>query len=485
MSFVNRTKAWMPFGLTIFLVLGTSAPAFAWGSDAQVSIASTGVSVASQDMSIPLNKLDRFTREGARIGRSETQELFPNFDIDPIGTIEEEMYLLQAVKGDRIDPYYMYRIGALGKLIAIATAPLAHDGSPYRDRYLVDAERHVHGVEINTSPRMLVDSQVYFLRILRAAAANDETIILDYSSGLGFGGVAGASLSVDMSRSVDAVADVVYTLFSSKVAVVNVKRAAMRDYALRGLSFYLRSGNLLEARDAYDRIVALGVITTELKKQIADVYFKAEEFEIAIELYAAVLKESPEHRDVAEKIATYHEGLGDAALSLGQLEVARDAYSEALEVQVLNEIVRRKFLNVQRDINDREARLASARMARKLGREYEAEAQKESKANNHAQAISYLREAEAQYGSVTNEFPDEAKSAGLGLRNVQFQIKELKQKLVKNVQQLSGSGFSQEARRLGANADNVQQEAFEALVDSELNSAMQGLANQMENALKP
>ena len=71
-------------------------------------------------------KVRGLVEAGARVSNADQTRLYPNFEQDPIGAIESEIFLMQAVRGERIDPYYAFRLGLLGKLVAQSTAPLAN-----------------------------------------------------------------------------------------------------------------------------------------------------------------------------------------------------------------------------------------------------------------------------------------------------------------------------------------------------------------------
>ena len=124
----------------------------------------------------------------------------PGATTNPIGAIESEMILLEAVRGDRVDPYFAYRLGVLGKLVARICSPLERADSTYRNLYYADVDKKIENVPIDSTSRRVVDPQVYLPQVSRSAADRADVIVEDYKTGLGFGGVAQASLSEDASR---------------------------------------------------------------------------------------------------------------------------------------------------------------------------------------------------------------------------------------------------------------------------------------------
>ena len=104
-------------------IVGISMPAWAWGARTRVAIVSTAARIMSRESGANLVKLEKDIKAGAAIAPSELTELTPIAATDPVGAIESQMYLLQSVGGGRVDPYFAYRLGVLGMLVAEATAP--------------------------------------------------------------------------------------------------------------------------------------------------------------------------------------------------------------------------------------------------------------------------------------------------------------------------------------------------------------------------
>src|SRR5690606_33593746 len=136
-----------------------------------------------------------------------------------------EMSLLQAVRSDRIDPYYAYRMGVLGKMVAQAVAPLADAPPNIKSAYYADVDGAIQGARLQNSQRKLVDPRPYFNGVIRDARSNAQTIILEYQAGDGFQGLAKNAVPGHASRAVAAVADVWHTIFATQVDYANVEPA--------------------------------------------------------------------------------------------------------------------------------------------------------------------------------------------------------------------------------------------------------------------
>lgn len=471
--------------VTLFLVplfSLLSSPAYAWGPSTQLSIVTTSVHVLSQERQIPLARLESYVLEGARISEMELKALYPAYDLNPIDTIEREIYLLQSVRGNRVDPYFAYRLGALGKLVARLAAPMSSARSDLRQQYSRDTDHHIRGVSITVSSRTLVDSRAYFTFLVREASAQDDTITVDYRSGLGFDGLAKASLSTDASRGVDAVADVWFTIFSSNVEAINVSMSHVRNYSLAALGYFLESEKLAEADEMYDKVVSLGVMTPNFRKEIGDAYFDTGHFESAMEHYMLVLEKEPGRRDVVVKIAGYYGVLGEEAASEGRLEDARDAFAAALKADVLDMDAQRKLRAAESKILSREERLMSSRIAILAARDNEVEAEGAALNRNYAKAISLLREAEERYSSVNGEFPAEGRAAELGRKNVILRIRELKGQLIRNAQSLSGSGFTRDARHWLKDEGGVSESALRSMLENEYRISIEVLSDGLNQS---
>jgi tetratricopeptide (TPR) repeat protein len=463
----------------VTVLLAVAAPVSAWGPDGRVGIVSAATHLLAQDASFNLRNFLRYVAQGASMTPEEQRRLFPSFSLDAVTAIQREMALLQSVRTDRIDPYYAYRLGALGSLVAQATAPLANsDATTVRAQYYADADRAIERINLRPNQRKLVDPRAYFALVLSEAAKNDQTIIVDYRGGNGFQGFARSSLAIDASRSVNAVADVWYTILTAQMAVYEQPVTARRDYVLEAIQFYLDRGNLEEVRAQYEFAVDRGMMDNDLRKAIGDEFFNADLYDRAMEEYQKILLSSPDRRDVVERVAEYYQQAGDASMEVGDLEGAREAYGQAVQANSLLTDAQKKLLEVESMIADRDRRLVAQRAATDEARELENRAEESALSRDYARAIALLHEAEARYASVTDEFAEEAKIANLGLRNVSIRLKELKQELVGNSQTLSGSGYIYDVRQLAGQTPDISAQALKGMIQSEYADAVRALSAQ-------
>ncbi len=444
---------------------------------------SAAAHVLGQDPAFTLTRLSRYVTLGADLPQEEFEKLHPLYKVDPVGAIQREMILLQSLRGDRIDPYYAYRLGSLGRMVADATAPLVTGSNGgLRERYYGDVEKVINRAGLEMASRKVVDPRPYFSFVQAQASANDQTIEIEYRSGTGFSGIARAALPADASRSVNSVADVWYTVLTSQAAAFDQPDSAKRDFIVGAIGFYLKQKNTAEAEASYEAAEEQGLMDINLRKAIGDLFFDNGLYDRSIIEYQKILTSDPSRRDVIERVARYYEITGDDAVKLEKLEAAREAYAKALEADKLHPEAQRKLLNVEAKIYARDERLVSQRTSIEQARSLENRAEEAARRRDYARAISLLRDAEARYAEITDEFPAESKDATTGRRTVLMRTKEIKQQLIDNSASLSGSSAAFDARQLAGQSAGVSQEALKKMLQSEYASAVRALGSQMDEA---
>jgi tetratricopeptide (TPR) repeat protein len=457
------------FASVVVALLFIGVPrAQAWGPRTQVAVVTTAARLLSKQSAIPLVKQDESIRSGASVSDATLASLIPDATTNPLAAIESEMYLLQAVRGDRVDPYLAYRLGVLGKLVAQATAPLLKEKSAIRGQYDADADRAVDRATITPRDRQLVDPPAYFALAQRQAAARQELVVKEYQSGLGFSGVAAQALSDDVSHSVNAVADVWHTILTGNMTVTNIAENQMRDYIVKALEFYIRRGRDAEIDAAYARFAALGLQTADLRKRIADMFYDTKQYERAIKEYRTVLTAAPGRRDAIDRIASYYLRIGDESIADNKLEPALAAYKQALEVDPLNPMAQEKKVDAEGRISARDARLGQARATIAAAKEFENRADQAALQGNYASALDLLLEAQRRYLDTGTEFLVESQAARAGLNNVASRLTQVKDSIIRGADRLSGGDPVIDARRLAAaGVQQMSRQALQALLASQ------------------
>ncbi|HOZ46693.1 MAG TPA: hypothetical protein PLO37_14315 [Candidatus Hydrogenedentes bacterium] len=469
----------------VFALMLTVQPAIAWGPRATLALVTSALRITAREARVPLDKLDSDILNGAGTSTSEILRIYPQYKDDPVGAITAELHLLQEVRGPKISPYFAYRLGLIGKMIAEVTSPMAQRSSVYRDLYHADVDQSIDNVALKPAKRVVVDPADYFVRVRREANLRGEVYEKDYKEGIQFAGLAKASLSDDASRSVAAISDVWYTILTGEVLHADRSEAAVSGYVVAALRYYVQYGKEGQLEGSYDELLSLTKATPELHRHLGDMFFDAGKYELAMKEYEAVLAADPGDREIARKAGDYYVGVGDKALNEERLEDALNAFTKALAADALHPDAERKRLEAQRLLAEREERLKAAEAALAAGEEIFKEAEQAKAKLNFANAIALYQQAEAEYSRVPQEFAPQFKKAETLLKEVAYQREEVKRALVNDSQSLSGSGFSLDLGGLTTKAlPNLDEEALRTLVGDQLKLRMNRLRGDLEGAFE-
>jgi len=313
-----------------------SLPVQAWGPQSQIAIVTTAGRMLAKEGVAPVSKMEKEIRRGASLTSGELDILMPYADMQPVRSILSQMQLLQTVREAGVDPYFAFRLGAVGKVTARVTAPMQTADPVYRKMYYDDIDQNITKTGLDIQPREMVNSADYFARLTPAIEARQAMLVRDYQAGLGFEGAARATYGEDISRSINAVGDVWYTILQRRGVTASVSEEQKRTYVLRAMAFFIDRGNLGEINAAHNRYEALEVYSADVMKQIGDMMYEAGMRERAVQEYLAVLEKEPDRKDVVRRIADYYIDLADEELKQERLELARDYYARDLEVDTLH-----------------------------------------------------------------------------------------------------------------------------------------------------
>jgi len=468
----------------ISLCLVFVSSSWAWGPDTDTAVVATATHVISREGTTPLSNLERDVRAGADITTEELASCFPGLSAGYVPAIQAEIILLQAVRGQRVDPYYAYRLGRLGKLVASTSAPMRDAEPMYREAYYRDVDANLKQTELKPLARTPVDA-AYFSVLAREAKAREEIIKKDYQDGLGFRGSAAAGLSEDISRSIKAVADVWLTVLRGSVVAVNVDKSRIQEYLLDALQFYVKRGNAKEVEIAHQRLLEEVGSSPDILKMSGDMFFEAGDFTRAIQEYEAVLAAEPGRKDVVARIVAYYVKVGDKAFQSGDLEGARDAYVLARDANKLDEELQAKVIEAETAIADRDQRLEEARKNIEEAEKLENRATQEAARRNFAEAMEMLQQADELYISVPDEFMRERQAAESGRRRVSSMTRDLKNNLAASVTTLSGSGVSLDVREIAEEqARPLGEEILRTVVEGAYREEMRRLQLHYEDLLE-
>lgn len=424
------------FFIIFFFLISLSA--YSWGPTSQISIVNNAIHLIDKELNASLKKLENEIKNGAAITDETLYMIIPTTKTDPIQAIESEMNLLIAVKPRKIDPYYAFRLGVLGKLTAQATSPLQNADPTIRILYNSDVEKMIENVSLRTTPRQKVNPSVYFAQLKRQILSRDKIFEQEYKSNIGFKGTASTTLSECVSISLNAVADVWFSILVPGQVVSNVSEVALRDYALQGGIFYAKRGNSEEIRINIQKLNDLVPFTEDMYIQIADILIGMDINEIAIELYKNALALNPNRKDISRKIADFYIDNGNKALETKKLEEALELFNNAISADPLHPDAERLRLEAERSIKERDARLAQNKEALERAEKLQSTAEQEALTGRIAESIVLLRQALATYDEVSDEFPLENQQKNKGIRIVNARIQELKGQLLESAKNFSG-----------------------------------------------
>jgi len=448
------------------LVLPTLA--FAWGPSTEQAVVTTAAHVLSKE-GIQLSKLDKDVRDGAAASPDVIASLYPGFAADPVHTIQGEMNLLGTVRGKAIDPYFAYRLGALGKLVAGLTAPLLEADRTIRDKYYADVEKNMKEAALKPSSRKLVDAGPYLAQARRLADTHKDLIVKDYQDGLGFDGIAKATLPEELSHSIDAVADTWNTILTQNAVHANVSDDQVHNYIVSALEFYTKRNSNGEIDANYRRLTALTKKTPDMSKRIGDIFYDGGQYERAIAEYQEVLAADPQRRDVVSRIAEYYVKQGDDAVKNKRLQEGLDFFVKAAKTDPLHPEAERRRIETEKMIAERDARLDASKQSIEEASTLQTTAEQQVLQKKFADAMATLQEAQVAYQAVTDEFPTEARAATIGLANIETRLRELKTELTQNAQGLSGVGFLPDMQRLAASSGpGLDEPSLRAIVNNSI-----------------
>jgi len=458
---------------------------WAWGPKTQQAVVTTALHVLNKEGVVQIARLSREVAEGATATADEMQKIHPTYNAAPVRAVETELRLLSAVRGQSVDPYFAHRLGLLGALISQITAPLSGEPSIYRTEYYNDVDQNLQQVPLKTGQRKNVDVVPYLERVGMMANARRDLLLKDYQAGIGFLGVARSSLAEETSRSVEAVADIWYTLLTGPSYQSAVSEEQVQKYVADAMEYYVGRGNAAEIDANYGRLSKLAAKTPVFARRLGDIFYDGGLYERAISEYNVVLEHEPGQREILDRIATYYVKVGDQLAAAKRLEQAEEAYGRAAKVDPLHVDAEMKRLEMEAQIGQRNARQETARRVIEEAGQLQTDAEQLALQGRHADAIGLLHQAEAKYRTVTAEFMVELQAANTGLTTISMRLRDLTDQLIRNAQSLSGSGSALDMQRLAdTNAKSIDEAALKALNAQALADELARVKEQMRPALE-
>lgn len=424
------------FLLLIYLFL--SVTTYGWGPTAQISIVNNALHLIDKELNTNLKKLENEIRNGAGVTEETLYELVPLAISNKIQAVESEINLLAYTKTKKIDAYFGFRLGVLGKLVAQLTSPLQNADKTIQTLYNMDVESKIDKVNLKISPRQMVNPPTYFSQLLRQISSRDLIFEQEYKRNIGFAGTASTTLPECVSISVNAVADVWFTILSPTNVVPSVSENLLRDYAIQGCIFFAKRGNPEETRNGISKLSELVSFTDEMYVKSGDALMNYGMEELAIEQYKNAINLNPNRKEVARKIADYYVRKSEELFKQRKLEDALENAKNATSADPLHPTAERLRLEVEKEIRDRDTRYEQTKEALERAEKLQTLSEQEAISGRIAEAIVLLREALAVYNDMSDEFPLETQQKMRGIRRVNARIQELKGQLMDSVKNFSG-----------------------------------------------
>lgn len=468
----------------VLVFVAFAGASFAWGPRAQMAIVNTALNLMAREQSLPLTRLQNDIRAGVRADDAMLAEMFPDLANDPLRAIENEMALLSAVRRPTLDAYYAFRLGALGRVVATVTAPMQQADAIERSQYYKDADMAVDSGALAPAPRRVFETLTPFERVILEANSANDLIQSEYRSGTGFKGAASARLAADVSRSVNAVADIWWTIVTSRAVAGNISDAQLQRYVLKAYGYRIERGNEPEIDAAESYYSELTAFTPDMRATIGDMLYTAGFRERAVREYEATLAAAPQRRDVVGKIGDYYVEIAEEALNKNLLEEALAGFEKALSANALHPTAEQRRLEVAALIAQRDALQSEYQVMLKQADDLRELAEQEAGRARYAEAIALFQQSESAYQQVGDEFPMENQRRSRGLKDTQYRLMELKRALLNNAMNFSGAGFGADTAKLVAESSKgIEKDALAVILEQEYNAEIEELTKKMQPLL--
>ena len=470
-------------GLLTAGVLLVGVDASAWGPRVQNAVVSTAFNLLSKSAGGDLNRFRQDVLNGCAASMSEVDRLYPQYGTDPVNAIMTEMALISAARRGKFNAYFAYRLGLLGRMVAMYAAPMRDAPTTYRNLYYSDADRAIDTIRFEPRSRRPIDGN-FFARLSAEVSTNNELILSEYRAGVGFSGAASQTFSQSASLTVAAILDVWTHTLSGNTIQGSVSEAQLRDYVLEACQYYLGNRSMAEFEVALKNFSAIVNMTPDLRIRLGDLLYERNHYERAIREYEQALAEAPDRRDIAQRVSRYYLDRARELLKQNTLEEALKSLEQAVNADALNDEAVALRVDTEQKIAERDARLEAFRAAIRRGAELRNLAEQEIEEKRIAEGISLLTQAEAAFSEVTDEFPMEAQQRNRGIKEIRDRIALLKKNLLSSVSTFSGSDWKRDLRTAAANINmNTPETAVSQFAENRYTELMQTLSNEFRTAL--
>jgi len=444
-------------------------PAYGWGKVSQRIMSWTAIRALPPDQQQTLIPFEEKLIDGATSSDEVVTRYFGKGSVGEMArAVAQEMSLLRTELRQGIDEYIAYRFGVLSQVVADLNQPFGEsrlpsgqkteDISELRRQYELDVDRALQGVRYGYKRRKPVyDTESYFMSTRRYVQQAEFFLSQDYMHGDGFGQYGQRSLNLYFDNTVNAIADVWFTILrpSQTASLIQPEPSAISLFRIDGIRYFLEVGQDRHAADAVVRLQPDGLMDAETDKQVSDVYYEANRHSRAIDGYLRVLEQQPNRPEVRVRVSNYYYALGSAYMKGGLLEEAQRAFERVLAYDPQYRPARLGLDTTIGLIAVRSQRHNQLRARMKMAEASEGRAMRSAADRDYAGAIRHLRNAAGVYSTVTTEFHREYQDARRQLASINRQIADYSDTIIRDAialdsvteqMMLSDSVHRQEAR---------------------------------------
>ena len=341
---------------------------------------------------------------------------------------------------------FAYRMGVLAALASDVMFPLTFEmdtaGARLCKQVESDIDKHLRSYQTRTKqPRLeyIRNPVPYFEQ--RKATFPDARKLLesDYARGEGYNGYASSSSPALIQSTVEAVADVWFTVMRPEGDASDVKPSerSLTSYFSEQIVYQLREKrNLREADRAYKQFAALKTDSLAAYEKIGDAFyaFGGEGRDRAVQEWTnALTLAGPERNNVMKKLAMHYLSLGKDYLNRAMKPNApRDAlpnalnnFTKALEFDQSNEDAAKLINETQIQIAERDQRLELAIRTLSAAESVVKQAERSKVDQQFAEAIAQYKKAIAVFEQVGDEFTEQFEAADSGKEDAKLRISQI------------------------------------------------------------
>ena len=437
--------------LTAF-ALAIGIPAQAWGPDAQRAVTAAAIMVVGHAFVDPFatvdTNYDKDVLAGAAAGRAilDTDGHLASA-ADAVNAVGTETQLLREVRkrgsGGR---YFAYRMGVLAALASDVMFPLTFDkdaaGGKLCKQVESDIEKHLKSYQVQTQRQRLEyvrNPLQYFDQHLQPFAEASTLIKYDYGRGVGYNGYVSSSTPKLLQSTVEAIADVWFTVVRPQGDPSDVKpseKSLTAYFADQVVYQLVEKKNMKEAERAYQQFAGLKTTSLAFYEKIGDAFYKfgGEGHDRGVQEWTNALAfDGPERAQIMGKLAKHYLDQGKLLLDMASKPNApKDAlpnaladFSKALEYDQGNEDAAKLINETQIKIAERDQRLELAIRTLSAAESVVKQAEQCKVDQQFPEAIAQYKKAITVFDQVGDEFAEQFEAADTGKEDAKLRISQI------------------------------------------------------------